>query len=95
MDPDGLSILIATLSMFGALAAAYRAGAVSANEQERQQSGILGFSDRLAGLCAAFVFACGFFVYGFLRVFAQAPWWTLLCLAALAALALSRYRRTA
>ena len=87
MDPDGLSILIATASTFGALAAAYRAGAVSASEPERQQSGILGFSDRMAGLCAAFVFACGFFVYGFLRIFAQAPWWTLLCLAALAALA--------
>ena len=87
MDPDGLSILIATASTFGALAAAYRAGAVSASEPERQQSGILGFSDRMAGLCAAFVFACGFFVYGLLRIFAQAPWWTLLCLAALAALA--------
>lgn len=73
MDPDGLSILIATASTFGALAAAYRAGAVSASEPERQQSGILGFSDRMAGLCAAFVFACGFFVYGFLRIFAQAP----------------------
>ena len=91
MDPDGLSILIATASTFGALAAAYRAGAVSASEPERQQSGILGFSDRMAGLCAAFVFACGFFVYGFLRIFAQAPWWTLLCLAALAALAVLLY----
>ena len=55
MDPDGLSILIATASTFGALAAAYRAGAVSASEPERQQSGILGFSDRMAGLCAACV----------------------------------------
>ncbi len=91
MDPDGLSILIATASTFGALAAAYRAGAVSASEPERQQSGILGFSDRMAGLCAAFVFACGFFVYGFLRIFAQAPCWTLLCLAALAALAVLLY----
>ena len=52
MDPDGLSILIATASTFGALAAAYRAGAVSASEPERQQSGILGFSDRMAPAAA-------------------------------------------
>lgn len=90
MDPDGLSILIATASTFGALAAAYRAGAVSASEPERQQSGSLGFSDRMAGFARHLCLRADFLFTGFLR-FCTAPWWTLLCLAALAAHAVLLY----
>lgn len=70
-----------------ALAAAFRAGAVSAAEPERQRAGVLGFSDRMAGLCAAFVLACGLFIYGLLCLFALSLFWLLPLLAALLALA--------
>lgn len=93
MDPDGLSTtstIIAFLPLVSAalaLAAAFRAGAVSAAEPERQRAGVLGFSDRMAGLCAAFVLACGLFVYGLLCLFALSLLWLLPLLAALMALA--------
>ncbi len=83
MDPDGLSTTLICISVVCACFAAFRAGTVSANEPERQQDGILGFSDRMAGICCVFVFVCGFFVYGCLRMFAAAPAWTILCLALL------------
>lgn len=83
MDPDGLSTLIICISAVCAGIAAFRAGTVSANEPERQQDGILGFSDRMAGICSVFVFVCGFFVYGCLRLFRIVPAWTFLCLALL------------
>lgn len=93
MDPDGLSTtttIIAFLPLVSAalaLAAAFRAGAVSAAEPERQREGVLGFSDRMAGLCAAFVLACGLFIYGLLCLFALSLLWLLPLLAALLALA--------
>lgn len=93
MDPDGLSTsstILAFLPIAAALlaaAAAWRAGAVSAAEPERQREGALGFSDRMAGLCAAFVLACGLFIYGLLCLFAMSVFWTLALLAALLALA--------
>ena len=93
MDPDGLSTtatmiaLLPIVSAALALAAAFRAGAVSAAEPERQHEGVLGFSDRMAGLCAAFVLACGLFVYGLLCLFALSLFWLLPLLAALLALA--------
>ncbi len=88
MDPDGLSILIATASTSGALAAAYRAGAVSASEPERQQSGILGFSDRhRPGFARRLCLRADFLFTAFFAVCTGCAWWTLLCLAALAALA--------
>lgn len=93
MDPDGLSTTATMLAFLPivsaalALAAAFRAGAVSAAETERQREGILGFSDRMAGLCAAFVLACGLFIYGLLCLFALSLFWLLPLLAALLALA--------
>ncbi len=93
MDPDGLSTSSTFLAFLPAVAAllstaaAFRAGAVSATEPERQREGILGFSDRMAGLCAAFALACGLFIYGLLCLFAMSAFWTLLLLSALLALA--------
>ena len=93
MDPDGLSTSSTFLAFLPAVAAllstaaAFRAGAVSAAEPERQREGILGFSDRMAGLCAAFALACGLFIYGLLCLFAMSAFWTLLLLSALLALA--------
>ena len=93
MDPDGLSTtatiiaLLPIVSAALALAAAFRAGAVSAAEPERQREGVLGFSDRMAGLCAAFVLACGLFIYGLLCLFALSLFWLLPLMAALLALA--------
>ncbi len=81
MDPDGLSTTLIFLSVLCACITAWRAGIISANEPERQQDSILGFSDRMAGICCIFVFVCGFFVFSCLRLFACAPAWTLLCLA--------------
>ena len=93
MDPDGLSTtstIIAFLPLVSAalaLAAAFRAGAVSAAEPERQREGVLGFSDRMAGLCAAFILACALFIYGLLCLFALSLLWLLPLLAALLVLA--------
>lgn len=87
MDPDGLSISIPWLAALLSVGLAYYFGAVSAVEQERSRAGALGFSDRLVGVGAAFIFACGAFIYGLVRVFALSLGWVAPLLAALLALA--------
>ena len=50
MDPDGLSILICVVLGLGSLLAAYWAGGVlSCDDDEREKSSRLGFSDGAAG----------------------------------------------
>ena len=73
MDPDGLRILMVTLSGVVSLVLSFCAGAVCANDTERDAQTCLGFSNRLAGLGVAFLFACAFFVFG-LRLLARRIW---------------------
>lgn len=97
MDPDGLggsftiTILLTGASALCALAAAFRAGAVYAGEPERQRGGSLGFSDRMAGLCALFALLCGLFVWSLTRMAGAALYVTLPALAVLTAAAAAAY----
>ncbi len=88
MDPDGHCTLTAAVAAALGLAAAFRAGSVYAHEPEHARGGVLGVSDRVVGLCAAFVFASGVFVYA-LAVYAGL--WTALWLALLFMLAAALY----
>lgn len=78
MDPDGLTILMITLSGVLALVFGYGMGAVCADDAEKDRETCLGFSNGAAGLCVAFLFACIFFGFGLIRLFSATPWWALL-----------------
>ncbi|MEG2037319.1 MAG: hemolysin family protein, partial [Ruthenibacterium sp.] len=78
MDPDGLSILIFTLGGALALVLAFCAGALCANDSEKEQCSCLGFSSRMAGICICLLIACAFFVFGLLRTALALPF-VLLC----------------
>ncbi|MEG0395987.1 MAG: hemolysin family protein [Oscillospiraceae bacterium] len=63
MDPDGLSTIIFILALCAACFLAWRTGVICAVEEDRQQLTALGFSNRLAGYCIAFLLSSGFCVF--------------------------------
>lgn len=99
MDPDGLSILTAVLSGTAMFAFAFWAGAVCADDTERDEQTCLGFSNRLAGLGAVFVLACTFFIWALERAAGKSVLWPILAgvgagLGCVLCCALGRARKT-
>lgn len=67
MDPDGLSILFFMVCGAAAIALAWVAGAVCADNADRDARTCLGFSTRMAGVGACFLLACACFFGGAMR----------------------------
>ena len=75
MDPDGLSILICVVLGLGSLLAAYWAGGVlSCDDDEREKSSRLGFSDRAAGAAVLLSLLFGAFFWRLCLLLAGHGW---------------------
>lgn len=74
MDPDSVSWIIGSIASVLSLLIAYLLGCATANDIDDELNSRLGFSDRVAGLYAAFVLVCGFIIFAGLRVLPNA-WW--------------------
>lgn len=63
MDPDGLIPILTIVFALAALVLCWRLGVVFTDDREKERRTLLGFSDRVAGYCAAFIFVGVGFAY--------------------------------